>query len=92
MALAKPAAFSLAANPSDVARVLDAVESAPQSELVISMTDLTLTWAGGTILLDLPFAARDAFVSGSWDALGMLLHEPQEIAAVAARLPYVTGF
>ncbi len=82
----------LAANAADLARISDAIEAAPQNELVISMTDLTLTWAGGSVLLDLPFAARDAFVSGSWDALGMLINRPEEIAAISARLPYVKGF
>jgi hypothetical protein len=39
----------------------------------------------------LPSAARDAFLDGSWDATGLLLDRYEEIEAVAARLPYVSG-
>ncbi len=81
----------LAASAEDLARVLDAVEQSPACQLVISITDLTLTWCSGSALVDLPFAARDAFVSGSWDALGMLIADPAAVGAVAGRLPYVTG-
>jgi hypothetical protein len=40
----------------------------------------------------MPPAARDAFVTGAWDTTGMLLERFGEVRAVAARLPYLTGF
>lgn len=35
---------------------------------------------------------RDAFVSGTWDTLTELLKTSDEVAATAARLPYLNGF
>jgi hypothetical protein len=40
----------------------------------------------------MPKAAHEAFVSGHWDATGLLLQTYAEVEAVAARLPYVRGF
>jgi len=41
---------------------------------------------------DLPTAVRDAFVSGQWNPTAMLLDTFDQVRAVAARLPYVSGF
>jgi hypothetical protein len=41
--------------------------------------------------LFMPAAAREAFLDGSWDATGLLLERFDEVEAVAARLPYVSG-
>jgi 3-isopropylmalate/(R)-2-methylmalate dehydratase small subunit len=40
----------------------------------------------------LPAAALEALLTGSWDATGLLLANGAEVDAVAARLPYITGF
>jgi 3-isopropylmalate/(R)-2-methylmalate dehydratase small subunit len=39
--------------------------------------------------LTMPASARDAFLTGSWDATGMLLDDYGAVEAVAARLPYM---
>jgi hypothetical protein len=39
----------------------------------------------------LPAGVREAFLDGSWDATGLLLESPEEVTAVASRLPYVSG-
>jgi hypothetical protein len=40
----------------------------------------------------MPASARDALLSGAWDATGLLLDDFVAVQAAAARLPYVTGF
>jgi len=40
----------------------------------------------------LPPALRDSFLSGQWNPTAMLLDRFEEVRAVAARLPYLTGF
>jgi hypothetical protein len=40
----------------------------------------------------LPAALRDGFLSGQWNPTAMLLDRFDEVRAVAARLPYVSGF
>jgi hypothetical protein len=53
---------------------------------------MALQAAGRTLAVNLPPGARDAFLTGAWDATGLLLEDPAATAAVAARLPYVKGF
>jgi hypothetical protein len=43
-------------------------------------------------MLQMPSAARDAFLDGSWDATGLLLERYDEVRAVANRLPYIRGW
>jgi hypothetical protein len=40
----------------------------------------------------MPEARRKVFLTGSWDTVGLLLEGREQIQAVAARLPYLTGF
>ena len=40
----------------------------------------------------LPGAVRGGFISGSWDATGLLLDRYNEVEGVAAKLPYVSGW
>jgi 3-isopropylmalate/(R)-2-methylmalate dehydratase small subunit len=58
----------------------------------VSLSDRRVS-AGGTIHpIALPASARESFLTGHWDATGLLLREPEAIARVAGALPYVTGF
>jgi transcriptional regulator len=45
-----------------------------------------------TVTASLPPAHRDSFLSGQWNPTAMLLDRFEEVQAVAARLPYLTGF
>jgi hypothetical protein len=40
----------------------------------------------------MPASGRDAFLSGDWDATGLLLADYGVVEATKARLPYVAGF
>ena len=40
----------------------------------------------------MPDSARDALISGEWDATGLLLEHYEDVERVAARLPYVSGY
>jgi 3-isopropylmalate/(R)-2-methylmalate dehydratase small subunit len=42
--------------------------------------------------ITLPPGARESFLEGTWDATGLLLDRFDEVEAVAARLPYVSGW
>jgi 3-isopropylmalate/(R)-2-methylmalate dehydratase small subunit len=68
-----------------------AVEGDPSTELVVDLSAMRVTAAGRSYELSLPAAAREAFLDGSWDATGLLLERFEEVEAVAARLPYVSG-
>jgi 3-isopropylmalate/(R)-2-methylmalate dehydratase small subunit len=76
----------------DAATLLALAERRPGTEFTLDLHEMRLSGGGVAIRVSLPAAARDAFLDGSWDATGLLLERYDEVDAVAARLPYVTGF
>jgi 3-isopropylmalate/(R)-2-methylmalate dehydratase small subunit len=72
--------------------LMAAVEKDPKTEIVVDLPALRVTAAGASYEISLPQAVREAFLDGSWDATGLLLENYDQVQAVAARLPYVTGF
>jgi len=42
--------------------------------------------------ITLPDAVGDAFITGNWDATGLLRDRFEDVERVAARLPYVAGW
>ena len=78
---------------SDALRTLmSAVEQDPTIELVVDLATMRVTIGDRSFELSMPAPARDAFLDGSWDATGLLLEDYDAVRALAARLPYVTGF
>ena len=55
----------------------------------LDLVSLTLHYAGRTIAVAMPRPAQEAFTTGAWDATGLLLADPDAVAATAASLPYV---
>ena len=82
----------LTAAPSDVESLLKTVEEEPATAMVVSVRDLSLAAKGRAVRLRLPPAVRDAFLTGQWDATGLLLRRFEDVRRVASRLPYVAGF
>lgn len=79
------------ASGETLTALMAAVERDPSTEIVVDLSTMRITAAGHSYELSLPAAAREAFLDGSWDATGLLLERFDEVEAVAARLPYVTG-
>ncbi|MDQ3489333.1 MAG: 3-isopropylmalate dehydratase small subunit [Acidobacteriota bacterium] len=81
--------------PTVTAEAAAALQAAAQQQPDVTFElDLeAMTLSGGTLTfpVSLPLAARDGLLTGSWDATGLLLERYDEVRAVAARLPYVTG-
>ncbi len=67
------------------------VEGDPSTDLVVDLDAMRIRGGGHEFPLTLPAAARDALLSGSWDATGLLLDQYDEVRAVAARQPYVAN-
>jgi 3-isopropylmalate/(R)-2-methylmalate dehydratase small subunit len=82
----------LTAGPDEVAALLDLVERDPQTVLELSIGRLTVNAGGTTFPAAMPRPAQEAFLTGSWDATGLLLDRFDEVAATAKRLPYIEGF
>lgn len=76
----------------DAQAIQQRVEDDPALTLTIDLSALTIAAGDQTWTIAIPSAARDAFLDGSWDATGLLLDRYDEVEAVAARLPYISGF
>jgi 3-isopropylmalate/(R)-2-methylmalate dehydratase small subunit len=71
--------------------LMDLVERDPSTSITVDLEKMRVSAAGKDYELTLPAGAKDAFLSGTWDATGLLRDMPEEIAALADRLPYVSG-
>jgi 3-isopropylmalate/(R)-2-methylmalate dehydratase small subunit len=68
------------------------IERAPSTTMTADVATGAITAGDLQIKAELPAAVRDAFVSGQWNPTAMLLDNFDKVRAVAARLPYVSGF
>ena len=82
----------VSASPSDLEWLQAGAETDPTGTATLDLTSLTLTAAGRVVPVTAPRAAVEAFVTGAWDATGLLLEDQAAVQATADRLPYVSGF
>lgn len=68
-----------------------AAERQPGVLFQLDLEEMTIAGGGLIFPVTLPAAARDGLLTGSWDATGLLLERYDEVRAVAARLPYISG-
>jgi 3-isopropylmalate/(R)-2-methylmalate dehydratase small subunit len=78
--------------PADAVRLQSAAESDPSVAFTVDLQTMIVQWNALQATLQMPSAARDAFLDGSWDATGLLLERYDEVRAVASRLPYIRGW
>ena len=76
----------------DIESLMQAVEKTPRLDFTISVKDRTIDGIGFSIPAHLPSNAREALLTGAWDATGLLLDRPHDVEAIASRLPYIQGF
>jgi 3-isopropylmalate/(R)-2-methylmalate dehydratase small subunit len=79
-------------SAADASTLLELAARQPDTEFLVDVERLRVGAGGSEMVASLPPAAREAFLSGAWDATGLLRDKPEEVAAVAARLPYLRGF
>jgi 3-isopropylmalate/(R)-2-methylmalate dehydratase small subunit len=68
------------------------VEKNPTTMVALDLQKGKVTAGDLTIDVTLPPAARESFLDGTWDATGLLLDRYEAVEAVAAKLPYVSGW
>ena len=61
-------------------------------QATLDLQQMILAGGGLQATVNLPAAARESFLEGTWDATGLLLDRYGEVDAVAARLPYLNGW
>jgi len=81
-----------AASHEDIADLQSVVEDNPSVSIEADIAGGCITAGALTIEARIPQALRDGFLSGQWNPTAMLLADFDRVRAVAARLPYVSGF
>ena len=80
------------ASHDDVDRLQTLVAKTPETVIAADMASGTINAGALSIVVTLPPALRDGFLSGQWNPTAMLLDRFDDVRAVANRLPYVAGF
>jgi 3-isopropylmalate/(R)-2-methylmalate dehydratase small subunit len=76
----------------DARRLIAAAEAEPAARFTLDLEQMLLVGPKVRIPVALPSAARESFVEGTWDATGLLLDRYEEVDAVVAQLPYISGW
>jgi 3-isopropylmalate/(R)-2-methylmalate dehydratase small subunit len=80
------------ADRADIDTLMALVDEHPRSPVRVDLAALRCEAGPFSCALAMPPHVRQAFMSGEWDTAGLLLDRYDEVRAVAARLPYLTGF
>lgn len=79
--------------PADeLARLMQAVEAAPEQELTLSLETCTLTSNAGAVQVEMREGARKALIEGGWNATAVLGEAGDAIEQTAAALPYLNDY
>ncbi len=70
------------AAPEDVAHLMETLERAPETELVLDLDARELRYAGRAVPVFLPEAVREAFLKGRYDPLEVLLEAMDRVRAL----------
>ena len=76
----------------EVERLMGLVEQTPDVRLTLSLAERTLTAGDAHMTVGIDDPVREALLTGTWDATGMLLDDFDVVRGVAARVPYIRGF
>jgi len=80
------------ASEKDVEAMMSIVERDPAAVLTIDLKARTCETSGTTVSISIPEHARTTLMTGAWDSTGLLLDNYDQVNAVAAKLPYLSGF
>ena len=82
----------LTADMADVEWLLRAVARQPEVPVVLDVERREIRFGDRVIPAGIPDGVRGQLVSGTWNAMGVLLDAGDAIEQTAARLPYVAGY
>ena len=78
----------LTVSCDDMRRLMDAVRSSPGLTCEVDLRNNRVAAGSVSVTASMPPAARDALLSGTWDATGALLEDYEAVEKVAKKLPY----
>jgi 3-isopropylmalate/(R)-2-methylmalate dehydratase small subunit len=82
----------VAASASDIEKLMSLVERDPTAVLKIDLNSRLCQAPGMDVPVSIPDHVRDTLMTGAWDTTGLLLDNYEQVNAVAAKLPYLSGF
>ena len=80
------------AESEDIGRLMDLVETEPDTAVVIDLENGRIRAGGLEFGLTMPLAARKSLLSGEWDTTSVLLEGSDAITETSERLPYLHGY
>ncbi len=75
---------------SDNEELMQLTKENPEAELSIDLESMVLSFAGREYMITMPDGAREALISGKWDAIAELVENMSKIDSVASSLAYVS--
>jgi 3-isopropylmalate/(R)-2-methylmalate dehydratase small subunit len=82
----------LAVSKADMTTLMAVADAQPDAEFVVDVTSNSVSVGAIRVPATLPPSSREALITGSWDATGLLLSDYSVVEEVASRLPYISGF
>ena len=77
------------ATAADLAKLRAAVEADPSLTVTVDVENNRVFYGSENITVNIPDTAREALISGHWDAIADLLEGAPAVATTAAALPYM---
>jgi 3-isopropylmalate/(R)-2-methylmalate dehydratase small subunit len=82
----------LAPHPDDVTTLLEAVAQCPEQEIMLDLEERLVRFGERSVPVLIPDGARNQLLTGTWNAMGVLLEADNQIDRVARSLPYVNAY
>ena len=82
----------LALDAEGVAWLEEAVSRCPEQEVLLDVERRLVRFGERSVPAIIPDGARNQLLTGTWNAMGVLLEAGSEIDRVARSLPYVNGY
>jgi 3-isopropylmalate/(R)-2-methylmalate dehydratase small subunit len=79
-------------SPADVRALMAIIDRDAAASVTVDVGAMSVTSPGATAACAMPASARNAFLSGAWDATALLTADFGVVRAAAARIPYIAGF
>ncbi len=82
----------LTLNAADAGWLMEAVARYPEQEILLDVEHRLVRFVGRTFPSMIPEGARHQLITGTWNAVQVLLEAGEEINRVAKQLPYISGY
>ena len=82
----------LTLDPQQIESLQSLLEEAPETRLRIDVPGRRIEAGEAAFAAGLPEGERHSFLTGQWDALGLLLDNPDAVEQTRRQLPYLSGF